>query len=168
MKTRKAFAALTISTLSALTIFDALIPLVVQAQPPNKIQEFSYTQGAEKVCSNKSLQGTYEAIASGYVNKTDPYTINALLTYDGNGNVKGTILVRSIAGKVTTNIATQGTYKVNSNCSLIESFTRSDGTTSNYSGALFDDGNKYALTQTDSGTIVNVQGERVRHYYQSF
>ena len=167
MKTRKTFAALTISALSALTILDALIPQLVQAQPAKRIQELPDTQRAEKVCDNRSLQGTYSAQNSGYLNKTDPLALTALITYDGNGNVNGTILARSVAGNVTTNIRTQGTYQVNSDCSFTQSFLRSDGTTSNYSGALSDDGNKYFLSQTDSGTIVNGQAERVGHYYRS-
>ncbi|MGI2908299.1 hypothetical protein [Tolypothrix sp. VBCCA 56010] len=157
MKTLKAFTALTISALSALTILDALIPQVVQAQPDN-------SQLSKKGCDNRSLQGTYSAQSTGFVNNTDPLAVTGLLTFDGNGNVNGTILVRSIAGNVTTNIRTQGTYQVNSDCSLTQSFTRNDGTTANYSGAIFDDGNKYALSQTDPGTIVNVQAERVRRY----
>ena len=167
MKTRKTFAALTISALSALTILDALIPQVVQAQPAEKIQELRNTQRAEKVCDNRSLVGTYSAQNSGYLNQTDPLALTALITYDGNGNVNGTILTRSVAGNVTTNIPTQGSYQVNSDCSFTQSFVRSDGTTANYSGALSDDGNKYFLSETDSGTIVNGQAERVRHFYRS-
>jgi len=118
---------------------------------------------AEKACSNKSLSGAYVAVGSGYVNNTEPYALNVLATYDGKGSFSGTVLVRSIAGNVTTNVPTQGTYQVNSDCSFTQTGTRSDGTTANYSGAIFDDGNKFALTQTDPGTIDNVKGERVRH-----
>ena len=157
MKTRKTFAALIISALSVPIILNALIPQLVQAQPSK----------AEKVCDNRSLQGTYSAQNSGYLNTTDPLALTALITFDGNGNVSGTILSRSVAGNVTTNIHTQGTYQVNSDCSFTQSFVRSDGTTSNYSGVLSDDGNKYFLSETDPGTIVNGQAERVRHYYLS-
>ncbi len=151
MKKMKSLATLVLCVLSTVATSVVLNPQQVKA---------------EKACSNKSLSGAYEALASGYVNNTDPYALNSLVTYDGNGSFSGTILVRSIAGNVVTNVSTQGTYQVNSDCSFTQSATRSDGTTANYSGAIFADENKFALTQTDSGTIVNVKGERVRHRRQ--
>jgi hypothetical protein len=33
-------------------------------------------------------------------------------------------------------------------------------------GFIFDDGNKYALTQTDPGTIINLKGYRVPNNYR--
>jgi hypothetical protein len=160
MKSLKVFAALTISALSALTILDALIPQVVQAQPAKGIQELFDSQRVEKVCDNRSLQGAYSVQSTGFVNNTDPFAQNGLLTYDGNGKITGTILVRSVAGQVRTNIATQGTYQVNSDCSFTASFQRTDGTTANYSGVVYDNSNKFSFTQTDPGTIANTNGER--------
>jgi hypothetical protein len=116
---------------------------------------------AEKVCSNKSLQGAYAIQGGGFLNKTQPVALNALNNYDGTGKVTGTILVRSVAGTITTNVATQGTYQVKSDCSFTVSFTRVDGTTANYSGLVFDNGNKVSYTQTDPNTIVNLEGEKV-------
>lgn len=78
----------------------------------------------------------------------------SLVTYDGNGNFTGIVLARSIAGNVTTNIANKGTYLVNSDCSFTLSVTRADGTSANFSGVVYDDGNKSDVTETDSGTIV--------------
>jgi len=68
---------------------------------------------------------------------------------------------------VTTNLATQGTYDVNSDCSFTATFTRTDGTTANYSGVVYDNGNKFGYTETDPGTIFNIQGERVNKYNAS-
>ncbi|MEH2419682.1 MAG: hypothetical protein V7K48_01635 [Nostoc sp.] len=116
---------------------------------------------AEKVCSNRTLKGAYEIQGGGYLNKTQPYALNALNTFDGNGKVVGTVLVRSVGGTITTNTAVKGTYQVKSDCSFTSSFIRADGTSANYSGVLFNDGNKFGYTQTDPGTIVNLKGERV-------
>ncbi|WP_375506278.1 hypothetical protein [uncultured Nostoc sp.] len=115
---------------------------------------------AENGCSNKRLFGAYEIQGGGYLN-TSTYALNVLDTFDGKGKVAGTILVRSIAGNVITNLPTEGTYKVNSDCSMTATFKRSDGTTANYSGVLYDNGNKFGWTQTDVNTVVNLQGERV-------
>ena len=116
---------------------------------------------AEKICSNKTLKGAYEIQGGGYLNKTQPYALNALDIFDGNGKVVGTVLVRSVGGTITTNTAVKGTYQVKSDCSFTSSFIRADGTSANYSGVLFNDGNKFGYTQTDPGTIVNLKGERV-------
>ncbi len=152
MKTVKSLATLTLCILSAFGTSVVLNPQQAKA---------------EKTCSNRSLYGAYETQGGGYLNNTEPYAINALDTFDGNGKIAGTVLARSIAGIVTTNVALQGTYQVNSDCSFTASFTRTDGTTANYSGVVFDDGNKFGYTQTDSGTIVNIKGERVRNHYPS-
>ena len=149
MKTIKSLATLTLCILSAFGT-----SIVVNTQQAK----------AEKGCSNRSLHGVYAFQGGGYLNNTDPYAISASNTYDGNGKITGTILVRSIAGNVTTNINTQGTYQINSDCSVTVSFVRSDGTTSNYSGFVFDDANKVEYTQTDPGTIVNLKGERIKNY----
>ena len=152
MKTIKSLATLKLCILSA---FGTTV--VVNTQQAK----------AEKACSNGSIHGAYALQGGGFLNNTDPYALNGSITFDGDGKVTGTILVRSIAGTVTTNFGTQGTYQVNSDCSLTASFTRTDGTTSNYSGVVFDDGNKFSFTQTNPGTIVNLKGERVRNYYPS-
>ncbi|MBN4004575.1 hypothetical protein [Nostoc sp. LPT] len=150
MKTIKSLATLTLCILSALSTSVVLNTQQVKA---------------EKACSNRSLYGVYANQGGGYVNNTEPYVLNVLSTYDGNGKATGTILVRSIAGKVTTNLGTQGTYQVNSDCSFTASYRRTDGTTVNYSGVVYDDGDKFSLTETDSGTVVNIQAQRVRKYY---
>ncbi|MEH1875288.1 hypothetical protein [Nostoc sp.] len=116
---------------------------------------------AEKVCSNKTLQGPYSVQGGGFLNKTQPYALNALNKYDGTGKVTGSVVVRSIAGTITTNITVQGTYQVKSDCTFTVSFTRADGTTANYSGVVFDGGNKINYTQTDPDTIVNLKAEKV-------
>jgi len=150
MKTIKSLATLTLCVLSA---FSTSVALNTQQAK------------AEKACSNKSLYGVYANQGRGYVNNTEPYVSNVLSTYDGNGQTTGTILARSIGGNITTNLGTQGTYQVNSDCSFTASYTRTDGTTINYSGVVYDDGDKFSSTETDSGTVVNIQAERVRKYY---
>ncbi|MDF5733097.1 MAG: hypothetical protein PUP92_35200 [Rhizonema sp. PD38] len=149
MKIRKSLATITLCVLPA---FGASVVLNTQQAK------------AEKVCSNRSLYGAYENAGEGYFNYTDPYSTTALNTFDGNGKVTGTVLARSIAGQITTNLSFQGTYQVNPDCSLTASYTRADGTTANYSGVVYDDGNKFGYTQTDPGTIVNIKGERVNRY----
>ncbi|MEH2390272.1 MAG: hypothetical protein V7K21_00900 [Nostoc sp.] len=42
------------------------------------------------------------------MNNTDPFAFNATNNYDGNGNMKGNILARIVAGDVKTNLPTQG------------------------------------------------------------
>lgn len=122
---------------------------------------------AQKVCSNSSLSGVYEAEGNGFVNNTDPAVQTVLNTFDGNGKMTGTILARSVAGNVRTNVSIQATYQVSSDCSFTLSVTRTDGTTANYNGVVYDNGNKFTQTQTDPGTTFNVRGERLNSYYRS-
>jgi hypothetical protein len=122
---------------------------------------------AQKVCSNSSLNGTYEAEGKGYVNNTAPAAQTALNNFDGNGKMTGTVVARSVGGNVGTNIGIQATYQVNSDCSFTLNVTRTDGTTANYSGVVYDNGNKFAQTETDPGTTFNVQGEKVNSYYRA-
>ncbi|MDF5736402.1 MULTISPECIES: hypothetical protein [unclassified Nostoc] len=116
--------------------------------------------GLSPTCTNSSLQGAFEIQGGGYLNKTQPYALNALDTFDSFGKVTGTVLVKSVAGTITTNIATKGTYHVKTDCSFTASFIRADGTSANYSGVVLDNGSKFGLTQTDPGAIVNLKGER--------
>ncbi|MEH1901509.1 MAG: hypothetical protein V7L04_08860 [Nostoc sp.] len=116
--------------------------------------------GLSPTCTNSSLQGAFEIQGGGYLNKTQPYALNALDTFDSFGKVTGTVLVKSVAGTITINIATKGTYHVKTDCSFTASFIRADGTSANYSGVVLDNGSKFGLTQTDPGAIVNLKGER--------
>lgn len=149
MKTVKSLATLTLCLLSA---FSTLVVLDTQRAK------------AGKICSNRTLYGTYVNQSEGYVNYTQPYAITSIITYNGDGTSGGTVLANSVAGNVTTNVATRGKYQVNSDCSVTISVTRDNGTTANFSGVIFDDGNKFNVTQTDAGTIVNLKGERIRNY----
>lgn len=115
---------------------------------------------AEKFCSNRSLFGAYQTQGSGYLNGST-YALAVLSTFDGMGNIKGTILVRSLAVNVINNVPTEGIYKVNNDCSVTATLKRNDGTTANYSGVVYNNGDKYGWTQTDFNTVVNLQGERV-------
>lgn len=153
MKTVKPLATLTLCLLSA---FNTLVVLDTQEAK------------AENTCSNKTLYGTYVNQSEGYINYTQPYVITSLITYNGDGTSGGTVLASSVAGNVTTNVTTSGKYQVNSDCTLTISVTRSNGTTANFSGAIFDDGNKFSVTQTDVGTTVNLKGERVRNSHSSY
>ena len=125
MKTVKSLATLTLCLLPA---FSTLFVLDTQSAK------------AEKTCSNRTLYGTYVNQSEGYVNYTQPYAITSIITYNGDGTSGGTVLANSVAGNVTTNVATRGKYQVNSDCSLTISVTRDNGTTANFSGVIFDDG----------------------------
>jgi len=153
MKTIKSLATLTLCIISA---FGTSVILNTQQAK------------AQKVCSNSSLNGIYEAEGNGYTNNTDPVVQTALNNFDGNGRMTGTILARSVAGNVRTNVGIQATYQVNSDCSFTLSVTRTDGTTANYNGVVYDNGKKFVQTQTDPGNTFNVRGQKVNPYYRSY
>jgi hypothetical protein len=156
MKNRKTLAKLACALLVLVLVFAtsvALNPQQAKAQDP-------------PVCSNASLYGRFAVQGGGSVNNADqPYAINVLNDYDGQGNANATILVLSVAGKVQTNLHSQGKYQVNSDCSYTQTSTRADGTSVDYAGVVFDDGNKIAITQIDAGTVTNQTGERLNRYY---
>lgn len=152
MKILKPLATLTLCLLSAFGTSVVLSPQQAKA---------------EKACSNKSLDGAYGVEGGGYLNYSDLFTQTAINVFDGNGKITGTILVRSIAGDITTNLSTGGTYQVNSDCSFSASYTREDGSSANFSGFVFGDGNKFVFSETDSGSNVTARGERIRKDYPS-
>lgn len=152
MKILKPLATLTLCLLSAFGTSVVLSPQQAKA---------------EKACSNKSLNGAYGVEGGGYVNYSDLLTQNAINVFDGKGKITGTILVKSVAGNITTNFDSGGTYQVNSDCSFSASYAREDGSTGNFSGFVFGDGNKFVFSQTDSGSNHTARGERIRNDYPS-
>lgn len=141
--------------------------VILNSQQPKAHAQGVPVIGLNTTCTNSSLQGAFEIQGGGYLNKTQPYALNALDNFDSFGKVTGTVLVKSVAGTVTTNIATKGTYHVKTDCSFTASFIRADGTSANYSGVVLDNGSKFGLTQTDPGAIVNLKGERNLVYLNS-
>ena len=154
MKIRKAFATLTISVLSAITISDALSPQLVQAQPATKVAQGSpYTERTD--CTNATLKGGYGYIDSGSrgTQATTFVPFNAVRTsnFDGNGNLEGQGYLSQ--GGVVLQYTTTGTYKVASDCSvtLTNTLTFPDGTTSipgSQFGVIVDGGRKVLQIQT--------------------
>ena len=153
MKTVKSLATLTLCLLST---FSTLVILDTQQAK------------ADKTCSNRTLYGTYVNQSEGYINYTQPDAITSRITQNADGTSGGTVLASSVAGNVTTNVATRGKYQVNSDCTVTISVTRDNGTTANFSGVIFDDGHQFNVTETDAGTIVNLKGERVTNYYSAY
>ena len=166
MKTRKAFATLTISALSAFTISDTLSPQVVNAQPTQRVQESPYTQQTD--CTNATLKGAYGYIDSGFRGTEAPFTpFNAVRTsvFDGNGKFQGQGYLSQ--GGAINQYTTTGTYKVESDCtvSITNTLTFTDGTTSQPSsqfGVIVNGGRKVLQIQLTSGRNESGYYERIR------
>lgn len=119
-------------------------------------------QRSSESCSNETVRGQYVIQLSGFLNTNSPLASTVLITFDGNGNLSGTILARSLGGNVTTNLPTRGVYRVTEDCVITSSTIRDDGSSANYTGVVINEGNKFYQTQADSDSTVNVVAERVK------
>lgn len=79
---------------------------------------------AQNWCSANTLRGTYVFSGTGTFAPVGPLAAAGRITYDGDGNARGTA-TQSFAGAIFRNVAFTAVYKVNADCtgSLIFTYT---------------------------------------------
>lgn len=120
-------------------------------------------------CSNASLRGSYAVHATGHLlsgPQTGPIAFIGAFTYDGFGQLRGTLTIRtnSASGATTASrVPYTGTYSVNADCSFEETWTNLlNGTSSIHDGEVFDHGRGFFFVNITPGqpTVVSGVGKK--------
>ena len=116
-------------------------------------------------CSNATLRGSYAVHATGNLlsgPQTGPIAFVGAFTYDGFGQLAGTLTIRtnSPSGATTASrVAYTGTYSVNADCSFEETWTNlSNGTSSIHDGEIFDHSRGFLFVNITAGQPTVVSG----------
>ena len=94
-----------------------------------------------KECSNALLNGSYSLYASGTVIGVGPVGLVAVLKYDGQSAMTGTVFQR-VNGNIVQFTLT-GTYKVDSNCIVTDETITSTGQTAIHTYVIADNGHEF-------------------------
>ena len=102
---------------------------------------------AKSGCSNASLRGSYGLHATGTTSADGPFAAVGVFSFDGAGSLTGTLFVR-VTGTTIPNIPVSGTYTVNSDCTVSDTW---GGST--HESVIVDDGKGYLILNTSDGVI---------------
>lgn len=122
---------------------------------------------ADKGCSTHSLLGTFSRRDTGTILLpaaiAGPVAAVGTFTFDGTGNVTGT-LVLSQSGNIGRGTQA-GTYTVNPDCTGTITVLGASGHASHYTFAMDDDANGFEYICTDSGPISIVYSGTARRQF---
>jgi hypothetical protein len=125
---------------------------------------------AHEGCSNATLRGSYGIEASGVAVSgplTGPLAFVGVLTYDGLGQVSGSVTQRVTTSTGPTTLAHvpfAGTYTVNPDCTVDDALTnQSNGTVSVHEAVIVDSGRRFVILNTTAGPTV-VSGTGIRQF----
>ena len=108
-----------------------------------------------KECSNALLNGSYSLYANGTVIGVGPVGLVAVLKYDGQSALTGTVFQR-VNGNIVQFTLT-GTYRVDSNCIVTDETVTSTGQTATHTYVIADNGHEfYSLNMSPSPANVIV------------
>lgn len=102
---------------------------------------------AKSGCSNASLNGSYGLHATGTTPVGGPFAAVGVFSFDGAGSLTGTLFVR-VTGTTIPDIPVSGTYTVNSDCTVSDTW---GGST--HESVIVDDGRGYLILNTSDGVI---------------
>jgi hypothetical protein len=102
---------------------------------------------AKSGCSNASLRGSYGLQATGTTPAGGPFAAVGVFSFDGAGSLTGTLFVR-VTGTTIPNIPVSGTYTVNSDCTVSDTWGGSQ-----HESVIVDDGQGYLILNTSDGVI---------------
>ena len=110
-----------------------------------------------KECSSALLNGSYSLYASGTVIGVGPVGLVAVLKYDGQSTLTGTVFQR-VNGNIVQ-LTLTGTYTVDSNCIATDDTVTSTGQTAVHTYAIADNGREFYIlnmTPAPANVIVGV------------
>src|SRR5882724_9115666 len=99
---------------------------------------------AKSGCSNLSLQGSYGLHATGTTPAGGPFAAVGLFSFDGVGNLVGTLFVR-VTGGSTSVLPLTGTYTVSPDCTVSDTWNFSNGSSSQHESVIVDNGRGYVI-----------------------
>ena len=140
-----------IGRLVAAVVFTILFSLVTEN-----------TAQAQPTCSNASLQGSYGLHATGITGAGGNFAAVGRFTFDGTGNLTGTLFVRVAGNNVELEIT--GTYSVNSECIVDDTWNVSGGGSSTHKSVIVDRGRGYFILNNTSGDGSVISGDAKRQF----
>ena len=139
-----------ISRLIAVIAFTILFSLATES-----------TAQAQPTCSNASLHGSYGLRATGITGAGGNFAAVGRFTFDGAGNLAGTLFVRAAGNDLQINIT--GTYSVSSDCIVDDTWNFSGGS-STHKSVIVDHGRGYFILNNRSGDGSAISGEAKRQF----
>jgi hypothetical protein len=125
---------------------------------------------AHEGCSNATLRGSYGIEASGVSVSgplAGPLAIVGVLTYDGFGQVSGSLTQRvttSTGPTTLDHVPFAGTYQVNPDCTVEDALTNeSNATLSVHESVIVESGRRFLILNTTAGPAV-VSGTGIRQF----
>jgi hypothetical protein len=116
-------------------------------------------QAQEKDCTNATLHGSYGLHAVGTEANGDPAHVVGRFTFDGKGNLTGQLFAR-IAGMDLEPPVFSGTYSVNSNCIVTDTWGAPINST--HVSIIVENGKGYFILNNTEGSGETISAEARR------
>jgi len=120
------------------------------------------TAQGQQTCSNASLHGSYGLHATGITGAGGNFAAVGRFTFDGKGNLTGTLFVRVAGNNVQVNIT--GTYSVSADCIVDDTWNASGGGSSTHKSVIVKQGRAYFILNNTSGDGSVISGEAKRQF----
>ena len=120
------------------------------------------TAQAQPTCSNASLQGSYGLHATGITGAGGNFAAVGRFTFDGTGNLTGTLFVRVAGNNVELEVT--GTYSVSANCIVDDTWNVTGDGSSTHKSVIVDQGRGYLILNNTSGDGSVISGEARRQF----
>jgi len=142
----------------ALVVVSAGKTLQVLSTDTGSVQGGTAQAQGKETCTEAGLTATMGIQAAGVFIGTGAVALDGLVTFDGKGDVSGTVS-GSLAGDIFTGQSVSGRYTVASNCTGTTSFTLL-GQTLTTDFVMTDGAQHLLVLQTNSETVVSGQGQQ--------
>jgi hypothetical protein len=113
---------------------------------------------AARGCSDASLKGSYGLHATGTVLGVGPFAAVGVFSFDGAGNLAGTLTSRVNVNTFLRETLT-GVYTVTADCIVSDTWNFSSGETSQHESVIVDAGRGYVILNTTPGAPNVISGE---------
>lgn len=118
---------------------------------------------AGKGCSNSSLKGSYGLHATGSVLGVGPFAAVGVFSFDGAGNLVGT-LTSSVNANIFFREELTGVYHVTPDCMVSDTWNFDSGETSTHESVIVDHGRGYVILNTTEGAPVVISGTAQKQF----
>jgi hypothetical protein len=118
---------------------------------------------AARSCSNASLEGSYGLHATGTVLGVGPFAAVGVFSFDGAGNLAGTLTSR-VNGNTFSRENLTGVYSVTPDCMVTDTWNFDSGETSQHESVIVDRGRGYVILNTSPGAPNVISGAAQKQF----
>jgi hypothetical protein len=141
----------------SLTILTMLLPIL------SIFADYPDARAPTHGCSNSTLRGSYGFRGTGTAPTGEPFASVGVFSFDGDGNLTGTVFTRRTGGITLGPLNLTGTYTVNSNCTVSDTWVFPNGAIATHESVILDKGKGYFLINTNAtGDLSVISGEGLR------